>query len=394
MSESTVTTPQVQIATITSEMVALARTQVGRWLRRDAHWPAIREPIARHDIRRWALYSCGDDNPLFIDESYGRRSVWGDNIAPPTFLYSVDSTIVGPGFPGIQWIHGGNRWQLFERVRPGDIVTSRARVIGVEEKRGKHVPYFVNQIGEVIYTNQHGQTVARSEVDTLRVPRARSGGGFRGEGFEGGSEYHRQSYSEDEIAEFARAYLTEERRGADPRYWEDVNLEERLPRVVKGPLTLVDIMAFYAGRRQVYNPLKLAFLERARHPANVYVSPQTGIPVHPAAGHLDVEIAKEVGFPDAYDQGWMRVNWAGHVVTNWCGDWGVIRELDVRNTLPNLLGDVTFCSGTVVDKKVVEGEHHVYLSLWGENQRGQRTVSGTAIVRLPSRDVKDSYLGW
>jgi len=88
-------------------------------------------------------------------------------------------------------------------------------------------------------------------------------------------------------------------------------------------MTLVDIMAFYAGRRSVYNPLKLAFLERERHPKNVYVSPETGIPIHPAAGHFDVEIAHEVGMPGAYDQGWMRVNWAGHLVTNWTSDWGL-----------------------------------------------------------------------
>jgi hypothetical protein len=32
----------------------------------------------------------------------------------------------------------------------------------------------------------------------------------------------------------------------------------------------VDIVAFYVGRRNTYPPLKLAFAERERHPANVY----------------------------------------------------------------------------------------------------------------------------
>ncbi len=392
MAEKTISVPAVQTATITDEMVEQARSLIGVWLRRDVHWPAIREPIARHDIRRWALYAVGDDNPLFIDESYGRRSVWGDMIAPPTFLYSIDSTIVAPGLPGVQWIHGGNRWELYDVIRPGDVITSRARVIAVNEKRGTHVPRFIVQVGEVLYTNQNGKTVGRSEVDCLRVPRARSGGGFRGAGFDDRKTEGRPKYSAAEIAEITDAYLNEERRGDHPLYWEEVHEGDQLPSILKGPLTLVDIMAFYAGRRQVYNPLKLAYLERARHPANVYVSPQTGIPVHPAAGHLDVEIAREVGYPDAYDQGWMRVNWAGHLITNWCGDWAQVRRLDVKNGLPNLLGDLTKYSGRVVDLSVEDGDHLVTVELWAENQRGDRTVTGKAVVKLPSRDIRDPFL--
>lgn len=392
MAEKVVSVPEVQTSMITDEMVEQAKALVGVWLRRDAHWPAIREPIARHDIRRWALYAVGDDNPLFTDESYGRRSVWGDMIAPPTFLYSIDSSIVAPGLPGVQWIHGGNRWELFDVIRPGDTITSRARVIEVKEKHGTHVPRFILQVGEVLYTNQFGKTVGRTEADCLRVPRARTGQGFHGAGFDDRKTEGRAKYSEAEIREIAEYYINEPRQGGQPLYWEDIKVGDAIPKLLKGPLTLVDIMAFYAGRRQVYNPLKLAYLERARHPANVYVSPRTGVPVHPAAGHLDVEIAHEVGYPDAYDQGWMRVNWAGHLVSNWCGDWGQIRQLNVRNLLPNLLGDLTTYTGEVVDKSVADGEHLVTVELRAVNQRGDRTVTGVSVVKMPSRDVTDSFL--
>lgn len=53
------------------------------------------------------LNSVSDDNslftdayPLFMDASYGQRSLWGRNIAPPTYLYNIDSTIVAPKMPG------------------------------------------------------------------------------------------------------------------------------------------------------------------------------------------------------------------------------------------------------------------------------------------------------
>jgi acyl dehydratase len=382
------TVSQLNAPTITDEMIDQARALVGVWLRRDVHWPAIAEPLSQHDIRRWSLYSVGDDNPLFIDADYGKRTPWGSTIAPPTFLYTIDTTIVAPALPGIQWVYGAVRWEHFKPVRVGDRIAARARVIDVQEKSGRHAPRFVVQTGEVIYTNQHDVVVSRAECDILRVPRARTGEGLRG--FESATR-DRPHYTPEQIDEIRDAYVNEERRGSEPRYWEDVAAGDELPRVIKGPLTLVDIMAFYAGRRSVYNPLKLAFLERERHPRNVYVSPQSGIPIHPAAGHFDVEIAKEIGFGTAYDQGWMRVNWLGHLVTNWCSDWGFVRRLDVRISIPNLVGDLTTYRGRVVRTYVEDGEHLVELECWGENQRGEKNTTGSAVVRLPSLDPVDSH---
>ncbi len=371
-------------ADIDPKMLESARALLGVWLRRDVHWPSFAEDLALIDIRRWSLYSAGDDNPLFCDESYARGTRWGGVIAPPTFLYTIDSTIVAPGLRGVQWIYGGTRWEHHVAVRVGDRITARARMIGMREKSGVHARRLVVQTGEVLYHNQRGELVSRAESDVLRIPRARSGAGLVG--FEGRRSEGRARYSPDQIEEIRQAYLTEERRGPEPRYWEDVEVASPIPGVVKGPLTLVDIVAFYAGRRNTYPPLKLAFLEREKHPANVYVSPSTGIPVHPAAGHFDDEIAHEVGMPGAYDQGWMRANWLAHAVTNWAGDDSFVTALSARLRKPNLIGDVTWVRGQVTGKRVAaDGEHLVDLTCWGETQRGERNVEGAATVRVPSR---------
>jgi acyl dehydratase len=247
----------------------------------------------------------------------------------------------------------------------------------------------VNQVGEVLYNNQNGELVARYEGDIFRVPRAKSGGGFKFNEKKGGqAPYH---YSKEEMEEIAAAYRTEMRRGHEPRYWEDTHVGDTLPVLFKGPLTLVDIVGFYSGRRTVYNVLKLAFLERDRHPHNVYYSPTTGVPMHPAAGHFDVEIAKEIGMPGAYDQGWQRINWGGHLITNWCGDRGFVRKLDGRTSRPNLVGDLTKLTGRVVDKNIENGEALVHISWWGTNQHGEQNCDGKALVRLPSRDIAIRY---
>ena len=92
---------------LSDEQIEDARKLIGVWLRRDVHTPSIYEPLSVHDIRRWSHYSVGDDNPLFSEVDYAKRSTWGTVIAPPTFLYTIDTGIVAPGMPGIQWIFAG-----------------------------------------------------------------------------------------------------------------------------------------------------------------------------------------------------------------------------------------------------------------------------------------------
>jgi acyl dehydratase len=376
----------IQNSLISDEALDKVNKLIGVWLRRDIHAPSVAEPLSLQDIRRWAIYSVGDDNPLYADSEYGKRSIYGSNIAPPTFLYTIDSGIVAPGLAGVQWIFAGGTWELFKPVKVGDAITARARLLRVELKEGKRVPRFVNQVGEVLHYNQNDELVARYESNIFRIPRARTGAGFKFDASERPTDKPYR-YSDQEIEEIAHAYRTEERRGKEPRYWEDVTVGDVLPTVLKGPLTLVDIVGFYAGRRQVYNVLKLAFAERDRHPGNVYYSPSINYPVHPAAGHFDLEIAKEVGMPGAYDQGWQRMNWGGHLLTNWIGDHGFVRRFSGRVIMPNLVGDLTKLNGKVVAKTKENGEALVEVEWTGTNQYGKKNCDGNALLRLPSRDV-------
>jgi hypothetical protein len=239
------------------------------------------------------------------------------------------------------------------------------------------------QTGEVLFHNQRDELVARTECDIMRIPRRRSGQGLSLDRTDG----EPRRYTTEEIEAIAEAYAAEAPRGHEPLYGEDLAVGDALPRLVKGPLTLVDIVGFYAGRRYVYNVLKMAFGERARHPRNVYVSPTTGVPVHPAAGHFDYEIAREVGMPTAYDQGWMRINWACHLVTSWMGDHGDLLELDVRNASPNFVGWTSWCSGRIAGLERAQDRWLCELDLTVENQDGKQLSTGRAKVALPSRSV-------
>lgn len=71
-------------------------------------------------------------------------------------------------------------------------------------------------------------------------------------------------------------------------------------------------------------------------------------------------------------------------MTNCAGDDGFIRRLNVTVKRPNIFGDVSWCRGTVVDKRVEDGAHLVELEVRIENQLGEVTADGTSMVELPA----------
>lgn len=71
--------------------------------------------IERGAVKKF-VEALGDSSPLFTDEEAGKRSLYGRNIAPPTFPVTFDSgSIPGLHLPGKGLIHGG---QNYHYARP------------------------------------------------------------------------------------------------------------------------------------------------------------------------------------------------------------------------------------------------------------------------------------
>jgi hypothetical protein len=92
-----------------------------------------------------------------------------------------------------------------------------------------------------------------------------------------------------------------------------------------------------------------------------------------------------VGVPGAYDYGPERVSWLGHLVTNWMGDAGVLRRLNVQVQRHNLIGDTTWCRGEVTGK---EDDGSVELRVHGGRDRHRRPAPPRRPLRrgLPAGD--------
>ena len=123
---------------------------------------------------------------------------------------------------------------------------------------------------------------------------------------------------------------------------------------------------------------------RKRHPADAFIDPKTGAQDSTARGHAEQKMACDVGMHGGYEVGPQRISWLGQLMTNWCGDDGVVRRLNVSVRRPNIFGDVSWCRAKVVDKRVDDCAHLIDLEVRVENQLGEVTGKGAAVVALPS----------
>jgi len=343
---------------------------------------------ASKDVIRHYAWGIGDDNPIYFNEEYAKKTKWGKIIAPPLFLYSVFDAVIAPGLPDIQWIYSGADWTFYRPVFVNDKFRVKASLVDVKEVSGKLVKKMILQTGKVLYINQKDEPVAECLSHCFRIPRAEALGGLNY------GMRNMQIYSEKELKNIEQEVLDETRRGSEPRYWEDVSVGNEMPAVIKGPLSQMDMTCYYAGAVGTSGYKSTEIRWKYQHFAktdpeklpNNYDPSYYAAAIVPSIGHQIEDVAQnEIGMPGAYDNGPQRMAFMHHCVTNWMGDDGFLRYLSVRIKLPNIFGDTTWCKGKVVDKRVEEEKYLVDAEIWAENQLGEITAKGMAIVELPHR---------
>ncbi len=343
--------------------------------------------LVTEDLIRQHADAVGDPNPMWRDPGYALGTRWGGIIAPPTFEACIAYGFSGMHIrlPGSNIFGAGNKHTYFKVIRPGDEFRIVDKYLGIEERVQKGRPYrlFLQNM-ERSYINQRDETAAvatgRMLVTAYPPSKVDSQENLYG-------DIKRHHFTKEELDVIHRAYDEElegrNRRGKEILYWEDVVEGEELKAVVKGPLDICDCCA-----RTVANTYTLAFAIKwaamKEHLDHHPIDPETGEYRFRRDWHYDDNIARLMGMPYAFADGYQNEMVLTHIITNWMGDDGFVKMLDFRNKRINILGDATWLKGRVVKKYVMDGEHLVDLEVWGENQDGMVHTTAQATVKLLS----------
>jgi acyl dehydratase len=376
-------TAQAEYGRITEEGLAQLNRRIG------VEYP-IEDPFVSHvneDSIRHAARGIGDANPLWIDTAHARGSRYGAPVAPPALLYGVAwgswDMRRGEGLPGVHGLHSRDRWTYYRPLLAGDIVRAVKKLVSLEERQGRYAGRSIIQTREFTYFNQRDEVVARCFMSAFRTE--------RGAGKEGGrySAIERARYSEAEIDAIDDAIAAEHVQGAAPRWWEDVTIGDPLQPIVRGPLTIADMITWLQGVGSPHVRSGQYWLQyRRRSPKVAVRNPESNVWEAVERVHWDSFMAQEIGMPAPYDYGAQRGAWASHLLTNWAGDDGWVAEVDIRYRGMNFLGDTLWIRGAVTDKwRGSTGTGFVECSIEGVNQRGEGIMPGRAVVALPSREL-------
>ena len=363
------------------------------------HYVASRQrelfSVATEDaIRNWSL-GVGDDNPLYTDETYGPTTRWGSQIGHGTMVGHVKTPMLGDPIPaevkaatkglfrGIHVFVSGGTWEWFRPIYPGDRIYSFDGEESIDVKQSEFAGRSVVQVRRDVAINQRGEVVGVYRI--LRILTERKTARDRGTN----AAIEAAHYDDADYAKIDEIYENEHVQGAERRYWEDVNVGDRLQTMVKGPLTVTEIIAFHAGGYGFVpyglRASRVGYKNRKRI-APFYVKNEQGVWDVAQRLHWDSRWAKAIGNPMAYDYGVLRQSWFYHQVSDWAGDDAFIESMADSIRKFNYMGDTQFLNGEVVAKREEGGRYLVDLHLTMANQRDVQTAYADATVSLPSRD--------
>jgi acyl dehydratase len=380
-------------AVIDDAMIESMRAKAGANLRIEH---SVNNEVATRIAVTKFVGGIGDINPLWTDAEYATASPYGAPVAPPSFIIGCFSGIQF-GWPGLGSFHSMSHITFDRPVYRGDTVDSSCLYDGFDgpapskfagrSVTDKFINTYVNQLGEQIATirwnvinYERGQRLARTKAESA---------GNGADKKPSGPQLPHQ-WDLDEVAEIEKRILAERPRGAEPRYWDDVNEGDVLDTVTKGPVGLTDEIAFVAGGGAPIPRLSahaVALHSYEAHPAWAFRDPETGAKEPIYSVHYNRHAANAMGVAYQYDVGFQRQCWQIQHLTHWCSDAGWVKAVRSEYRRFVHLSDVVELTGTVTAKRIDDdGEAVVDIETRAINQRGENVMPGQATVALPRRD--------
>lgn len=331
------------------------------------------------------IEATGDENPLYNDANYGALSANRVMQAPPTFVLAVrtpnaNGALYQQPFGFLNFLTSAElEWD--DQVYLGNRLSGSLRVTEVRSGHSWRGRPTAQVVSLAEYRKDDAAPFARARGTVTMYPIRRGGERF--------IEREIYSYSDEEIAQLEREMEAEApRRGRVPRFWDGVSAGDQLPPMVKGPLTLSDLMVWAAAEAKPEKLGGLVHKDLMRMPGRMTTNPSTNWPYWDfELAREDLQSCTEAGFPGPYGREVMRIALAGHLITDWMGDDGFLRRLSVDLPAPFIYGDTMRLTGRVRDTFTQQHGGRSYgaveVEIAGVNQLGETILSGSALVYLP-----------
>jgi acyl dehydratase len=349
------------------------------------------------DAFRHVAEAYGDDNPLWSDEDYAATTRWRGVLAPPPLvggdsLVGVDEVrevpaehrdlMKGDPLRGVHAFYSASAREWWAPLRPERRVSRRNALVGVLEKPSEFAGRAVHEWMAQVFREVDGPALSAQYRLMIRTERTEARARKKNDTLE------LRPYSDEEIEAIETQYAGEGPRGARTRWWEEVEVGDTVGPMVKGPLTVTDMVCWHAGMGLgLYGvkPLRLGYENRTRIP-RFYQRDELNVPDVMQRVHWDPEFARRAGNPTTFDYGRMRETWLIHLCTDWMGDEAWLWKLECEFRKFNFVGDTQWLSGTVTHKYMADGRPAIDVGLHAHNQRGELTTPGTATILLPSHE--------
>ncbi len=135
-------------------------------------YPPFTWEVERGKMRE-LVEAIGDRNPIYADREAAIQEGYKDVVAPPTFI-TVPMMWSGIGMKVMKdlkinyarVLHGEERYEYFQEIYPGDILTGKVKIVGIETKSGKSGDMDI-VTRETLYTNQRNGPVLKTITVTV-----------------------------------------------------------------------------------------------------------------------------------------------------------------------------------------------------------------------------------
>ncbi len=366
---------------------------------------SLKDAIQTTDIRRW-VQAMHYPNLLHYDQDFAAVSRFGQLVAPQSFAIAAADghgcTAAAVGLiPESHLIFGGDEWWFHgPRLFAGDRMNHEKIPYDYVVKETKFAGPTCFQRGDNMYYNQYGDKIATQRSTSIRYRRDLA------------VEMAQMSETEDPQWSDDQLEGIEERKleyiamlhqlGHNKRYWDEVNVGDKLATRVFGPHSIVSFTTEWRAylfttwgtthRAPDVVSAEMGFVkEMAGHefdPVMEKHNPELidGAYIGPSRGHLFPRWARFIGMPRGYGYGASMGTWILDYFAGWGGEWGQIVHSNCQYRNPAFTGDITIMTGEVTGKMVdAEGRHLVQVNCQMANQSGTIMATAKAEIQLPKK---------